>query len=101
MVEYVGMHPVVNVKQLVYQAGKIDFADKDKSAKELAGYVKSRLELKLDEATLDKLSKVIADRLSNRIGQEEFKKLQKVAVRDQRTAQALTQQDKEIAWKTK
>lgn len=72
-----------NVKQIVYEAGKIDFADKDKSSKELANYVNARLELKFDEATLAKLSRVILDRLGNRIGQEEFKKLLDVSEKEQ------------------
>jgi len=64
-----------NVKQIVYQAGKIDFADKEKSARELADYLNSRLELKLDEAVMLKLSKIIFDRLGNHIGRDEFIRL--------------------------
>ena len=64
-----------NVKQLVYQAGKIDFANKQTSARELADYVNSRLDLKLDEAIFKSLSKIIFDRLGNHIGKDEFKKL--------------------------
>ena len=71
-----------NVKQLVYQAGKIDFANKEQSAWELAGYVNSRLELKLDEATLNKLSKIIFDRLGNHIGRDEFKKLLDLPIKE-------------------
>jgi len=64
-----------NVKQLTYQASKIDFANKSGSAWELAGYVNARLELKLDEETLKKISAIIFDRLDNHIGRDEFKKL--------------------------
>jgi len=71
-----------NAKQLVYQAGKIDFANKEQSAWELAGYVNSRLELKLDEATLNKLSKIIFDRLGNHIGRDEFKKLLDLPIKE-------------------
>lgn len=63
-----------NVKQLVHQAGEIDFVNKEKSALDLANYVNSRLELKLDEVTMNKLSKIIFDRLGNHIGRDEFKK---------------------------
>ncbi|MDO8668156.1 MAG: ABC transporter ATP-binding protein [bacterium] len=62
-----------NVKQLVYQAGKIDFANKPASARELAEYVNSRLDLKLDESIMNNLSKIIFDRLDNHIGKNEFK----------------------------
>lgn len=72
-----------NVKQLVYQAGKIDFANKPGSAWELAGYVNSRLELKLAEANLKNLSKVILDRLDNHIGRDEFKKLLDAPITEQ------------------
>ncbi len=72
-----------NVKQLVHQAGKIDFADKDKSARELAGYVNARLELNFSQEALDKLSTVIFDRLANRIGRDEFKKLLDLPIKEQ------------------
>ncbi|MDD4900617.1 MAG: ABC transporter ATP-binding protein [Patescibacteria group bacterium] len=64
-----------NVKQLVYQSGKINFSDKNASARDLADYVNSRLELKFDQATLGKLSGIILDRLGNYIGRDEFRKL--------------------------
>jgi len=64
-----------NVKQLVYQASKIDFSNKEKSAWELAGYINSRLELKLSEEVMRKLSEIIFDRLGNHIGRDEFIKL--------------------------
>ena len=72
-----------NVKQLVYRAGKIDFTDRDKSARELSDYVNSRLGLKLDEAAANKLSKIIFDRLGNHIGRDEFKKLLDLPVEKQ------------------
>lgn len=64
-----------NVKQIVYQAGKIDFSNKPASARDLADYANKRLELKLDENKLSRLTSVILDRLGNFIGKDEFVKL--------------------------
>lgn len=64
-----------NVKQIVSQSGKIDFANKSASAKELAEYAKKRLDLKLDDPATEKLAGVILDRLGNFIGRDEFRKL--------------------------
>lgn len=64
-----------DVKEIVDQAGKINFLDKNKSADDLVNYVNVKFELEMDDAKKRELSLVVLDRLENRISREEFQRL--------------------------
>ncbi len=63
------------VKQLVERASEISFAEKEKTARSLAEYFKSKWNLDLDEKRVSELAGIVLDRLENRIGRDEFQDL--------------------------
>ncbi len=63
------------VKQLVERASEISFAEKEKTARSLAEYFKSKWNLDLDDKRVAELAGIVLDRLENRIGKDEFQGL--------------------------
>ncbi|MFA5962220.1 MAG: ABC transporter ATP-binding protein [Parcubacteria group bacterium] len=80
------------IQQMVMQASKISFTEKNKTAQELAEYLNFKLKLNLDEARNSLLVGALIDRLENRIGKEEFEKIMDISAKhegldfDKRTA---------------
>lgn len=60
---------------IVQQANKINFSETSRTAAELCDYFISKFSLILNEEKKKKLSEVILDRITNKIGVEEFKKI--------------------------
>jgi putative ABC transport system ATP-binding protein len=63
------------IKQLVEKANEISFTEKEKTARSLAEYFKSKWNLDLSDEKVVELAGIILDRLENRIGKDEFQEL--------------------------
>lgn len=61
--------------RIIEEAGKIDFSNVPQSSMELVDYLCSLFELDIDDQEKLMLSGAIADRLNNKIGVDEFKKI--------------------------
>lgn len=64
-----------NIKRIMDVANKIDFSQKERSARDLCEYIAAYFHLDLSESKKDKLDRLILDRLENRIGIEEMAKI--------------------------
>ena len=83
---------------ILKEVSQIDFSNPEKTSKQIAEYLDSLYEIKMDKEKIGKFSQIIFDRIGNRIGRDEFVKIVDMSEKEgglgmnKRTAQKISQE---------